>query len=262
MKKLAAVLGAAILGLGLVAGCDQSSNSGDSRSRGGALDNGRGSNGDGDQIDVEQWFDDYLVATSQMTTVHAAIDQEISLSGQNVTDQNVKAHMEIDMDATKSAYSMTITMDLTGMITEVVSAEAVIIDGTTYISIDGEVREMSIDELGLSESDLNPAASIKQQRNSITKVELVGSEKVGGVETNHYIVTHDVAEMNKMLGSKTLEGEVQTIETDFWLDSDMRMIKYRSIMTVKADAAGSIGTVTLEAVYSDYGKPVTITAPK
>lgn len=251
MKKIVAVLGATVLSLGLVAACDQSADSGDTRGSSGPVDDRESSTSpDGGRIDVEGWVDDFVSATSAITTVHVVVDQEISASGEEMT-----SHLEIDIDTTVGAYSA--EGDVTGT-----PFDMSVVDGTAYVSTGGAVQEMSLEQLGMSEADLNPATDIERQRDAITKVELVGNEKVGGVETDHYVITYDVATMNEILDDQSMGGEIQgdTATADIWLDDQMRVTRYKSIL--KVTAAGTAATVTSDAVYSDFGKPVTIEAPR
>lgn len=204
---------------------------------------------DGDGIGIQQWIDDYVAASSRITTLHAVVDQEISAPGQPVTTTRT----EFYMDATRGAYSMT-TDEAGG------SAEAVILDGIVYVKVDGTVRETTLDEMGTSVADLNPVAQAERQSGAMTKVELVGGEKVGGVQTDHYVVTYDVAELEE--ASAPAEGEVQgdTVTMHHWLDDEMRPIKFTATTTEMA--RGTMITVKVEVVYSDYGKPVTIEVPR
>ncbi|MCL2092425.1 MAG: hypothetical protein FWH11_14715 [Micrococcales bacterium] len=253
MKKLVAVFGAIVLSLGLVTACDQSGDSGASRGPGGLIGDAGGSDPGSDDgvIDVEQWVSDYVTAAAQVRTVHIVVTQDVSGGGGN----QATTRMEIDMDVKARAYA--VAGEIMG-----VSFEMVIIGDTVYFDLDGTTQEMSLDALGMSEDEMNPAADIERQRDAITKVELVGSEKVGGVPTDHYVITYDVAKMNEILDAQSMDGVIQggTVTADVWLDDKMQTMRYKS--TIKVEAAGITGKVTSDAVYSDYGKPVTIKAPR
>ncbi|MCL2466442.1 MAG: hypothetical protein FWF02_09835 [Micrococcales bacterium] len=249
MKKLLVVVLA--LGLGLV-GCAKGDDGGGWGDGADFGDSGETAGADQTTTgggDTAEWFDGYVAATAAITTVHVVVDQEVSTAGQNMT-----THMEIDMDAKAGALSA--HGDMIGM-----AFTMVVIDGRAYVEVMGVTQEGTLEEMGMSEGDMNPASDIERQRAAVTNVEMVGSERVGGVDTKRYTLTYDVAEMNKILAEKNSDGIVtgDTVTSDVWLDDQMRPVKYESTLTV--NSSGVTGAVHQTALYSDYGKPVTVKKP-
>jgi len=253
VKKFLVVVVA--LGLALV-GCDNAGG-GDGAADGKGVEFGDSSNsgdsGDGGPTgavsEIDRFLSGYESATGAITTVHVVVDQKITGGGQSAT-----SHFEIDMDAQAGAFAA--TGNMTG-----ISFTMTIVDGRAYVDMGGMTQDGTLAEMGLSEADLNPASEIRRQSAAVTSVEMVGSENVGGVNTQHYVITYDAAEMNKILDEKQAGGTVagDTVTADVWLDDQMRPMKYQTTMTVSA--SGVTASVTQTALYSDYGKPVNITRP-
>ena|GEM_PF-451346 len=199
-------------------------------------------------IDIDRWVDEYVAAADQITTGHIVVVQEIVTGGWTGTSR-----LEVDMSGTDRYCAV----ETRGM-----SVVVVIVDDTAYVLRAGsDWEEMPRRLLSTREIHLNPAATVALQRTAITKVERVGSEEVGGVQTDHYVITYDTAKRTDVLfdisRDTILMGD--TITADVWLDAQMRPIRYRSTLMMRKDMAS--GRVVQEAVYSDYGKPVTIEAP-
>ena len=213
----------------------------------------RGSAGDTQEpatpdADVTQWVDDYVAAAGQVTTAHVVVDQTIVTGGDTAT-----THLDVDLAGNDRSF----TGDGLGY-----SFAAVIVGDTAYLQSDDGWEDMPRSQLSVQEIHMNPAATIALQRVALTDVELVGSEEVDGVQTDHYVVTYDAAKRTDLpLGSSysaTVMGD--TITADVWLDAQKRPVRYRSTILVRQDMAS--GRIVQEAVYSDYGKPVTIEAPQ
>ena len=94
-------------------------------------------------------------------------------------------------------------------------------------------------------------------------VETVGKETVDGVSTTHYRATIDLAKAAANFGSTGQEalshllahGAPSSIPVDVWIGDDGLVHK----LTIDQSADGGHVGLTLEI--SDYGTPVTVTAP-
>ncbi|MCL2850451.1 MAG: hypothetical protein FWE61_10470, partial [Micrococcales bacterium] len=225
MKRCSAVVGAMVLSLGLVVGC-QSGGSNQTRNTTG-VDFGRSDGGQvgAREVDVDEWHEAYLAALGAITTVHIVIDQDLHVAGEKLT-----THLEIDLDIVAGAGVVR-----GNQLGEPVTT--VIIDGRVYHDADGVTAEGTLQEMGMSPGDMNPASDIERQRPAVTKVELVGPERVAALETTRYTITYDVAEMNKLLDDNDIGGHVtgDTATADVWLDDQMRPIKYESTLLVEAE---------------------------
>ncbi len=92
------------------------------------------------------------------------------------------------------------------------------------------------------------------------KLELIGSEDVDGVATNHYRITMDPTQyLEAMDFPAAMAGMLpQELVTEMWVDGDDLPRKFAQ--TIDIGAAGGGGSTT-EGTYSDYGTEVEIEAP-
>lgn len=92
------------------------------------------------------------------------------------------------------------------------------------------------------------------------KLELIGSEDVDGVATNHYRITIDPTRYLEAMGfPAALAGMLpQELVTEMWVDGDDLPRKFAQTIAI---GAGSGGASTTEGTYSDYGTDVEIEAP-
>ncbi|HEU5473728.1 MAG TPA: hypothetical protein VFV67_24030 [Actinophytocola sp.] len=112
----------------------------------------------------------------------------------------------------------------------------------------------------------NPAETLKQLQEAGT-IKSSKKEQLGGEETTHYEVVVDVAkaveaqkdpEMKKMLEEATKAGLTE-YPMDVWLNKDNLPVKIAIKMDITA--GGQSQSVTMNMDYTDWGKPVEITAP-
>lgn len=94
--------------------------------------------------------------------------------------------------------------------------------------------------------------------------ELLGTEEVDGVETNHYNVVMDTASYTEALD---LPAEVakflpKEIGIEMWVDADNRPRKFHQELEVPSMSGGGEPTLsTTEGTYYDFGSEVDVEAP-
>ena len=95
------------------------------------------------------------------------------------------------------------------------------------------------------------------------KLELVGSEEVDGVETNHYRITLDPTQYLKAMEFPAAMAEMlpKELVTEMWVDADNLPRKFTQTMQVPAVGGGEPTTTTTEGTYSDFGTDVEIEEP-
>jgi hypothetical protein len=126
----------------------------------------------------------------------------------------------------------------------------------------GKASGLNLDSL-LDQARQNGPAEQTQMLTGSKNVHKVGTETVNGVQTTHYTGTVTTEEALAKLDASTRQKMQESLRKlgataytyDIWVNSAALPVKIISRM-----AAGS-GTVTTTSVYSDYGKPVHITAP-
>ena len=95
------------------------------------------------------------------------------------------------------------------------------------------------------------------------KLELIGSEEVDGVETNHYKITLDPAQYLKAMDFPAAMADMLPDElvTEMWVDGDNLPRKFAQTLEVPATGGGQATSSTTEGTYSDFGTDVEIEAP-
>jgi hypothetical protein len=95
------------------------------------------------------------------------------------------------------------------------------------------------------------------------KLELIGSEDVDGVETNHYRITLDPTQYLKAMEFPAAMADMLPDElvTEMWVDADDRPRKFTQTMQIPAVGGGEPTTTTTEGTYSDFGTDVEIEEP-
>lgn len=95
------------------------------------------------------------------------------------------------------------------------------------------------------------------------KLELVGSEDVDGVETNHYRITMDPTQYLKAMEFPAAMADMlpKQLVTDMWVDADNLPRKFSQTVEVNAAGGGAPTTTNTEGTYADFGTDVEIQAP-
>ena len=95
------------------------------------------------------------------------------------------------------------------------------------------------------------------------KLELVGSEEVDGVETNHYRITLDPTQYLEAMEFPAAMADMlpKELVTEMWVDADNLPRKFAQTTEVPAMGGGQPTSSTTEGTYSDFGTDVEIEAP-
>ncbi|WP_210439811.1 hypothetical protein [Nocardioides xinjiangensis] len=95
------------------------------------------------------------------------------------------------------------------------------------------------------------------------KLELVGSEEVDGVETNHYRITLDPSQYLDAMEFPAAMADMlpEEMVTEMWVDADDLPRRFAQTLEVPAVGGGQPTTSTTEGTYSDFGLDVEIEEP-
>jgi hypothetical protein len=95
------------------------------------------------------------------------------------------------------------------------------------------------------------------------KLELVGTEEVDGVETNHYRITMDPTKYLEAMEFPAAMADMMPKElvTEMWVDGDDLPRKFSQSLEVPAMGGGKPTSTSSEGTYSDFGTDVEIEAP-
>jgi hypothetical protein len=95
------------------------------------------------------------------------------------------------------------------------------------------------------------------------KLELIGTEDVDGVSTNHYRITMDPTSYLEAMDFPAAMADMMPKElvTEMWVDGDNLPRKFAQTIEVPATGGGAATSSTTEGTYSDFGTDVEIEAP-
>jgi hypothetical protein len=95
------------------------------------------------------------------------------------------------------------------------------------------------------------------------KLELLGSEEVDGVETNHYRITMDPTRYLEAMEFPPAMADMlpKELVTEMWVDADNLPRKFAQTTEIKGMGGGAPTTSTSEGTYSDFGTEVEIVEP-
>src|SRR5688572_12878539 len=93
--------------------------------------------------------------------------------------------------------------------------------------------------------------------------ELLGTEEVDGVETNHYNVVMDTASYAEALDlpAEMSEFMPKEIGMEMWVDGDNQPRKFFQELEIRGISGGTPTKSTTEGTYSDFGTDVDVDAP-
>ena len=143
---------------------------------------------------------------------------------------------------------------------------ALIPGGKSWVRVDLQqaAQKLGVDLNGLASTATQNPASVLALLQANGSVQTVGTETVSGVSTTHYRATIDLAKVASNFGSTGQEalnhalahGAPSSIPVDVWIGADGLVHK----LTLDQSVAGG-GHVGVTLEISDYGTPVTVTAP-
>ncbi|WP_439938222.1 hypothetical protein ACS3YM_01210 [Nocardia sp. N13] len=95
------------------------------------------------------------------------------------------------------------------------------------------------------------------------KLELVGSEEVDGIPTNHYRITMDPSRYLEAMDFPAAMADMMPEElvTEMWVDGDNLPRKFVQTIDVPGAGGGAAASSTTEGTYADFGTDVEIEAP-
>ena len=134
-------------------------------------------------------------------------------------------------------------------------------DGKTWFKVDLSDPDSLFGQLGKS---TDPSLMFKAME-APKEFELLGTEDVDGVETNHYNVVMDTTKYAEAMDMPAeMSGSMpDEIAIEMWVDADDQPRKFRQQLELPDPTGGgkATTTTTTEGTYSDFGGDVEIEAP-
>ncbi|ASW55320.1 LppX_LprAFG lipoprotein [Plantactinospora sp. KBS50] len=182
-------------------------------------------------------------------------------SGQKVQSHGVVALTEprgLEMTVQDpSEGEITVRMVGDAIFVQVPKAQQAMLQGKKWLKMDLGGKDSA--EMAKQFDDMDPAKGVQRLLDG-TDVTVVGTETIDGVQTVHYATTGSVdsylgqvdTKLRKETQASLEKAGVKEIKTDLWVDEQYRPRRVHMVM-------GAVSDFTIE--YSDYDKPVTVTAP-
>ena len=133
-------------------------------------------------------------------------------------------------------------------------------DGKKWLKVDLSDPNSLFGQLGKS---TDPSAMFKAME-APKEFELIGTEDVDGVETNHYNVVMATDSYAKAmdLPAEMMQAMPKEIAIEMWVDADNQPRKFRQqIELPDMTGSGQKTKTTTEGTYFDFGSDVDISAP-
>lgn len=247
-----ALAAAAVAALALTAGCGGSSNDaggsgGNSSHSSTGAANAFAPGAHVDAATVKKMFTDALASA---TTVHVQMRMtgQIAMSGSGAMDMKAKP-MAADLQLTSSSLG-------NGTIRMIMVDNAMYLHmaalGDKYLKVSLDDPNSPLSKMGLG--SLDPSALFDRFADAVGGGTYVGKETVAGTPTDHYrfsLDTRAIASAMPSLPSSVGSQLPATENVDVWFDADGRYKQMRMVT----------GGETVTETFSDWGKPVTVTAP-
>jgi hypothetical protein len=214
----------------------------------------------------------------------------------SIGDQTVEknsAHMKIIAEAAGqdingegdlqfgSADNAALTMDMS---TPQGSLSMVFVDGILYMKLpqpaeagkpwlkidpnsDSEIAKALGNMSDQLSQNADPRASLQKFEKS-GEITATKEEELNGVQTTHYTITVDVQKMadsqadpdQKKAMQDAIDAGMKDFPVDVWVDRENLPVRF-AMETPTPDGAGGMTSVKIQVDYSDWGKPVNVTAP-
>ncbi|MGW0333655.1 hypothetical protein ACWD0J_17585 [Streptomyces sp. NPDC003011] len=208
--------------------------------------------------------------TAQAETAKMTINMKMSAEGRSITTDGRGAldFQEGESVMTVTAEGKTIEQRVVDQVLYQKMPGQKVQGGKTWMKID---LKKAAQAQGVSGQQIGDPAQSAAYAKAITDKDVtkVGSETIDGVDTTHYRVSVDVAELPG--GTQMREQVGPTLPMEVWLDDDGRLRRQQIDMTVKAPASASAkpdNSASPEQVkmttvmnYSGFGTEVDAEAP-
>ena len=215
--------------------------------------------GDLEELSAEEFYPAVMEALQEAETMGFAVSTGAGAAAMDLTGKLRYAGDTIEMSAATTgaqAFEMMV-LDKTLFIS---GAGMPLPDGKKWLKVDLSDPDSLFGQLGKS---MDPSMMFKAMETP-KEFELLGTEEVDGVETNHYNVVMDTASYAKAMDMPAELSKMMPKEfaMEMWLDADNQPRKFRQEIELP-DMAGSgqPTKTTTEGTYFDFGTEVEIEAP-
>lgn len=224
-----------------------------------AADETEESSGDLEELSADEFYPAVMAAMQEAGSMGFSVSTSGGAAASEISGVMEYADDGIAMQASSTgAQAMEIVM--LDKVLYISGAGLPLADGKKWISVDMNDPNSLFGQLGKA---TDPTFMFKAME-SPKSFELVGTEEVDGVETNHYNVVMETA---SYADAMDLPAEVSKLMPkefgmDMWVDADNRPRKfYQELELPDMTGSGKPTKSTTEGTYYDFGTDVEVEAP-
>jgi hypothetical protein len=224
-----------------------------------STDDSEEASGDLEELSADEFYPAVMAAMQEAESMAFNITTSGGTSSTEMSGVMEYAEEGIAMQASSTG-AQAMEMVMLEKILYISGAGLPLPDGKTWLKVDMTDPDSLFGQLGKS---TDPSLMFKAME-APKEFELLGTEEVDGVETNHYNVVMVTASYAEALDlpaemAKFLPKE---IGMDMWVDGDNRPRKFHQELEVPSmSGSGTPTKSTIEGTYSDFGTDVDIEAP-
>ena len=215
--------------------------------------------GDLEELSADEFYPAVMAALQEAETMGFSITTTGGPTATEMSGVMRYGDAGIDMQAASTG-AQAMEMVMLDKILYISGAGMPLPDGKKWLKVDMTDPDSLFGQLGKS---TDPSLMFKAMETP-KEFELLGSEELDGVETNHYNVVMDTASYAEAMDlpaemSKFLPEE---IGIEMWVDADDQPRKFHQELEIPAMTAGGTPTETItDGTYYDFGTDVDIEAP-
>lgn len=213
--------------------------------------------GDLEELSAEEFYPAMLEAMQEAETAAFTTETSGGAAANTISGVMQWSDDDISMQATGTG-TQELEMIMLDKVIYMSSPEMPLPEGKKWFKIDLSDPNSLFGQLGRSMDPTVMFEAMAKPRD----FELVGTEEVDGVETNHYRVVMATADFVKAmeLPAEMTGAMPETIETEMWLDAEDQPRRFLQEVEIPG-ADGKPTKTTTEGTYTDYGLDVSIEAP-
>jgi hypothetical protein len=216
------------------------------------------SSGDLEELDATEFYPAVMGAMEEAGTMGFSVSTSGGPAATDVTGVMEYAGDTANLQASSTG-AQSMDMVVLDKVLYMSGAGLPLPDGKTWFRVDLGDPDSLFGQIGRA---MDPSLLFETMQDP-KSFELVGSEEVDGVETNHYDIVIDTASYADALDMPAQMTSMlpDEIPMEMWVDGDDRPRKFLQEVEMPAMGGGEATTTTIEGSYFDFGADVTIEAP-
>lgn len=212
-----------------------------------------------DELSAEDFYPAIMAAMQDAETMGFSIETSGGPAAMTLTGQMRYTDDNVAMKASSTG-EPALQMVLVDKVIYIAGAGMPVPEGKTWFKVDLSDPNGLFGQLGKSMDPSSMFAAMQKPK----EFELLGSEEVDGVQTNHYNIVMDTASYADAmeLPAEMMKLMPKEIGIEMWVDKDNQPRKFHQDLEIPSPTGtGKPVKTTTEGTYYDFGDDVDIEAP-